>query len=648
MLTVDMDSGGTFTDVTLTRGEEAVSAKVPTTPHDLTICFRHALEVAAAAIDTDFFDLLRRIEVLRFSTTVGTNAVIERKGPRLGALVTADVLDSVSSLDPDVLPGALLPPGDSVVGVEPAADAGAVVAAVEKLLASGTERIVVGASGPGDVARTVETGLRDHITGAYPRHILGAVPVLLSTDVTEDDEFDRRFRSALVNAYVHPAIEQFFYEIEEIVRRGGGRRPILIFGNDGTSNRVASTYALRTLNSGPAGGVEAVTSLARHHRLEHAVGIDIGGTSSDVSFVVDGRAELDDRGRVADSTNEIELSAPMRRIRTFSGGGGTIARVRDGSTVVLGPDSAGSVPGPACFGFGGTDATVTDAAVVIGRLAPDSVLAGEITVDRTRAERAVEEQVGRVRNVDTVVAALEIVTTLERSLGESLAAEIAARGIDPKDVTLVAFGGAGPMHAAGIARWAGLVKVLVPSSAAVLSTIGIGASDVEQRYRRKVVAAEAARTAAEMADRARIDFAEQGFEDSDVASVWTISAFDGGGRQTAVVDSPVDLDATVSEAARVTIDLRMVGALPHRGFVATAAAGSAAESGRRPVVWDGSGPTDTPVFDAADLATHEGTVAGPLLVEGPTLSLSVPPGWSITPDRYGNHHLSFDSEDPRP
>lgn len=614
---LDLDSGGTFTDAVVGTDQGPVGVKVLTTPHDLTICFRHAIAKAADAVGLDVHELLGAVGVVRFSTTVGTNAVIERRGPRLGLLVAQVDDAAVRALPADRLPGALI---DCVEAIPASSSTGEILQGVERLLGASVDRIVVAlaSGGPGE-PRESERALRATIAAHYPRHILGAVPLLLSTDVAGEDEFRRRLATALVNAYLHPALEQFLYETEKILAADHYPRPLLVFGNDGTSNRVAKVTALRTYNSGPSGGVEAVAAFARRYRLEHVVGVDIGGTSTDLSFATAGQPEDRDHGIIGST----EVSLRMRHVDAFGGGGGTIARVRDG-TIVVGPDSAGSAPGPAGYGFGGVEPTVTDAAITLGRIAPDGVLAGEIAIHVDRAEQAIRERLAEPLGISVEHAALEVLDALEQAIADRIAQGAAERGWDLNAVTLIAFGGAGPGHAASIAARAGIARVLAPADAGVLSALGIGFSDVEHRYEQRVSheSRTVAAARAELERRARLDMSGEGFVGERVELEWQAS--DDGGDE----NGPA-------------VRLRARGRLPHVEFSERVGASEAvASSGSRVVVWDDDGPRSTPRHDRDELLGRGGRVTGPAIVHSDVLTLAVPPGWDLEVDRYGQFCLT--------
>ena len=614
---IDLDSGGTFTDATVSTADTVHAVKVLTTPHDLTQCFREALDAAARTLGTEPRLLMGRTRTIRFSGTVGTNAVIERRGPRVGLLVDAQAGGPVDGATDDLVAAILSPSADRVRTVEVGGhdDEEQVLRSLEQLLAAGAERVVVALGG--QAPRATERRLRRAVFARYPRHVLGAVPILLSTDVAGEDDLTRRMPTAILNAYLHPSLEHFLFEAEDILRERGCPHPLLVFGNDGTSNRVAKVTALRTYNSGPVGGLQGAAQLCRHYAARHGVGVDIGGTSTDLSFVVDGEGEYQQHGDVAGTPT----SLTMRRVQALGGGGGTIAHVDDGE-LRLGPRSAGAAPGPACYGFGGTAPTVTDANLLLGIYDADRPLAGGVGLDVDRARAAIAEHVAAPLGIEALAAALRVRRMLEQRIADAIAAGARERGLESAELLLVAFGGAGPAHAVAIADLLGSDRVLVPALSSVLSSYGVSSSDVEHRYEAIAAADAEARSAvrAALERRARIDMRGEGFAGDDTELSW---------------------DESAREDGQLLVTLRAVGRLPHSALTEHSPNGHGAPrpSGSRDVTWSEDGAVSSAVYAAADL--HPGaTVEGPAIVTSEVLTMPVPPGWVVTRDHFDQFFLT--------
>ncbi|WP_320669487.1 hydantoinase/oxoprolinase family protein [Patulibacter defluvii] len=615
-ITLDIDTGGTFTDGVVSTDGRAWPVKVLTTPHDLTIALRDVVADAATQIGIGEAELLQRLASIRYSTTLGTNAIIERSGPRIGLLVSEaghrDVRDELDG----TLVAELLEPVDWRVRTlaltgDPERDAEPVLQAVEALLGYGAERLVVALDDP-----QAEDAVRRIVFREYPRHILGALPVLFSSELVDDPARGRRIATAIVNAYLHPQLERFLYEAESSLRGRGLRRPLFVFCNDGTTNRVAKVTALKTYNSGPAGGVEAAAALARHYGFARVATIDIGGTSTDVAFVRDGAIERRERGRV----DGVETSLPMRAIDALGGGGGTIAEVGPHGALALGPRSAGAAPGPACFGFGGTEATVTDANVVLGVYDAEQRFAGRVALDPERARNAIAP-VAEALGLSVVGAAARIRQALEERIGEHLRRGIAERG--GGDWVLLAFGGGGAVHAARAAEHAGVDRVLVPGLASVCSALGVGFADVEHRYERVLPSADEASAAAleeQLLERARIDMRGEGFALDEIA-LTSERGSDDDGRRTLSVVARAALPHPPLEAVERPTDLPEPVAV-------------------RDVWWDAEAARATPVHDAEAIAARQVAITGPAIVAGDIVTVCVPPGWRFEHDPFAQSFLT--------
>ncbi len=648
-LTINIDTGGTFTDGVVSDGRETHSLKVLTTPHDLTLCFRSLLGAAATRLKLSTAEMLKRTAAVRYSTTVGTNAIIERKGPRIGLLVDARELEAVRRHAASGLLGDILTPPESWIrGLEDqggSLDRERVLKTVEELLAVGAERLVVALS-----SREHEAEVKRIVLGEYPRHILGALPILFSSELTADPSSLRRTATAVLNAYLHPALEQFLYNAEDLLRSDRYGYPLFVFGGDGTTNRVAKVTALKTYNSGPSGGIEAAMFLARRYAIPQLVSIDIGGTSTDCAFVAAGVHEQRTAGRIED----VEISLPLRSIHALGAGGGTIAKVL-ADALVLGPESAGAAPGPACFGFGGEAPTVTDATLVLGYLGPDAVLAGQVTLDGVRARTAIERTLARPLGVSVERAAGRVRELLEERIAGFLAAELARRGWEPRSTVLAAFGGGGPAHACGVASRIGIRKVIVPALSSVFSAFGVGTSDVVHEYEAEAGSgAEGVRqAAAALRRRAEIDMKGEGFSAADVLLGWEVSVVREGQRvrlaQTTELEGwlasgDAQVGAAVDAAAPI-LTLRATGRLPHVGLGHAVLAGPVQPRTRRGVIWASDGEAgDTPVYAASELAGAGAHVAGPAVVEALDTTIVIPGGWELTTDPHGQFILETEAK----
>jgi N-methylhydantoinase A/oxoprolinase/acetone carboxylase beta subunit len=603
-ITIDIDTGGTFTDAFVCRGPEVATVKVLTTPHDLAVCFRDVLDAAAEALSTDVPAMLRDTVVVRYATTVGTNALIQRSGPRLGLITDAAGAAEVGGVGVFVEP--------EMVRTSDAADASGELPEVRELIDAGARGLVAALdAGPGR-----EAELRERFEELYPHNCLDTVPFLLAGEVTPDQDPSRRTATALFNAYVHPDVADYLYRAEDHLRDQGYTRPLLIVHNDGGCTRVAKTIAAKTYNSGPMAGLLGARAIAELYGVETLVTLDMGGTSLDVSVLRDAEIPMLAHGRV----EGVEVALPLPDLVPLGAGGGSIAWLDDG-VLRVGPRSAGAKPGPACFGFGGEQPTLTDADVVLGILRPDAFLGGTMAIDAEAARRALAG-VADALGGSVEEAAEQVRATVHRETGAQLAALLADRGIDPAGAAVLAFGGNGATHCAGIAQAAGIRQVITVPFSPVFSAFGASRADVRHRYE----APAGAEAEARLQRRALRDMRGEGFAAAEV-ELRTEQLERDGGAWTAV------------EAVR---------ALPHVGLDRPGPAASGADAGApaagADVRWPGAGPLPTPIRRRAGLAPGD-VLRGPLLVDSETTTCAVPPGWTLTIDDHGAERLTHDEQE---
>lgn len=598
--TIDIDTGGTFTDGFVVRDGVVHTVKTLTTPHDLAVCFRYVIEAAAAELGVPVADMLRETACVRYATTVGTNTVLQRRGPRLGLLTNSPPADGDGA-------GIGLFVAPEMVATVPADDASTEgkpeLPAIRALLQDGARGLVASA-GAGEqtaVERRIATTFAQH----YPRHCLDSVPLLLTGEVTADADVVRGRATALFNAYVHPDVADFLYRAEDYLREHGYARPLRVVHNDGGAARVARTIAGKTYNSGPMAGLLGAQSVARHYGIENLVTLDMGGTSLDVGVIRAGEVPMRAHGRVED----VEISFPLPDLVPLGIGGGSIAWL-DGSTLRVGPQSAGAQPGPACFGFGGESPTVTDADFVLGVLRPESFAGGgmEISVD---AARRSFEPIARNLGCTVEQAAERVLETVHTAAGTRLAVELTERGLAPAAVTALAFGGNGATHSAGIAAAAGIPEVLILPFAPVFSAYG--ASTVDIRHRHEAPLADTA----EQSLRRKVlrDMHGEGVAADDV--LLDVREFErAGGTWIAVEGSYALPHVSLAEQRRART------------------AGTAPPTRDGTVHWPGYGPRETTIA-GHDSLDPDVSLAGPALVDSRATTCAVPPGWTFTFDENG-------------
>jgi len=489
-----VDVGGTFTDLLLIDDDtgETFRAKTPSTPADPSQGVLVGIEKVTAAREVALTD----IGHLMHGTTVATNAVLEGKGAKVGLLVTTgyrQVLQIARSFVPGGLagwiiwskpeplaalehtievPGRIDARGDEIAPL----DEGAVREALAELQRRGIQALTI------SFINSFANPDHERRAAAVAREVLGDLPISLSSEILPEIREYERTLTTVANAYVQPSVARYIGNLEkELTDRGVTARLHILRSDGGLMNTEAATSApVNMMMSGPAGGVAGAVWIARQAGYDSLLTLDMGGTSTDVALVEDGRPRIGRETQVAD----LNVRASSIDVRTVGAGGGSIAHVPQLTGALrVGPESAGADPGPAAYGRGGDQPTVTDANVVLGYL-PPSLLGGEMTLDVDAATAAVET-VATAMGVDLPRAAAGIIDIVNENMFGALRLVSIQQGYDPRDFALVAFGGAGPLHANALGRLMGSWPVIIPPSPGVLCAYG----DATTRLRN-----EAART----------------------------------------------------------------------------------------------------------------------------------------------------------
>jgi len=497
MKRVAVDIGGTFTDCFVVWDNQYIQSKALTTHHNLSLGFREALASACATLKLDVQDALSQVDSVRYATTLGTNALIERKGPKVALLVTAGYESTVplargrgygEGLDmryQQDLPAASRPdalvPIPMIAGVRERLDAsGNVLMALDeadlrekirKLVDRGAQAFVVGLMNS-VVNPAHERRVEQILLEEYPEHMLGAMPVVLSHKVAGRKGEYVRLSSAIMDAFLHDVMYHGLSALELNLRDSNYSKPMLVIHNSGGMAQLNSTDALQTIHSGPVAGVSASEHLAEQCDLGNVICTDMGGTSFDIGLVVEGGIKHYDFNPVIERWL---VSVPMIHLVTLGAGGGSIVSYdRMHGTVQVGPESAGSNPGPACYDRGGMQPTVADADLLLGYVSADKYAGGHIKLKASRAKMAVEEKLCEELNCSVVDAAKMIKRRVDANMANGIFQELRSRGYDPRTFTMLAYGGNGPLHACGIANVLGINRILVPPFSSVFSAVGAG------------------------------------------------------------------------------------------------------------------------------------------------------------------------------
>jgi len=668
---VGIDVGGTFTDLAAAdaRGR-VVIAKSASTPRDPSEGLIEGLRLLAAELGTDLRGLLAATTSIVHGTTVATNALLERKGAKVGLLTTEghrDVIEMREGLKDDrynlrMPPPVPLVPRARRLGVRERMrfdgtvmvrlDAKSLAAAVARLAKDGVEAVAVcylhsyrNARHEVETERLVAKRLPD----AY---------VSLSSEVLPQIKEYERVWTTVVNAYVGPGLARYLASLARRLRAAGYRGDVLIMQSHGgvAPMKESARLAAGAVLSGPAGGVAAGRYSARLLGEGNLITFDMGGTSTDIALLQRGEPQLTGEKTVGVA----KVALPALDIHTLGAGGGSIAWVDPGRILHVGPESAGADPGPAGYANGGTRATVTDANLVLGYLDPANFLGGRIGLDAKAAERAVAH-VAKQLGTSLREAALGISRVVNTNMAEGIKIVSVRRGVDPRKFALVAFGGAAGLHVTEVARLLEIRRVVVPSVAAVLSAWGMLATDLRYELVRSHVS-EVSRMTPAALRRLFAELEEEGRR--------RLGAFQGPvsvhrsldmryGEQIFEIQVPldgVDLEAASlmdevadrfhrrheelyaysapgQEVVIVNARVAVVGALPVLPAEGQAAAGRAAAGPGRRRVWLGDW-VEVPVWKLDALAAgHE--VKGPAIFESATTTVLAREGERVTVTRHG-------------
>ncbi len=482
MWTVDIDVGGTLTDALFTKDDEVFCVKVDTTPHDLTVCLFDCLSQAAGKLGFPASnEFLEHVELIRWSTTITSNLLAESRGPRIGLLVSSGHEKSLYAKGSSNGVLNRLVSERDVIGVNHTSDETEIMNAARKLLESGVRRICVSLQDSHRDPRR-EIAMKRIIDQQYPDHFLGSVPVLAGSDISKSSDDATRTYSALINTYTHGALAATLFKAEDELRETSGfTGTFLVSHINGGVAGVAKTKAIDTIESGPVLGLHASAYLAKAYGFNDVVAMDIGGTTAKISVLRDGEPVY----RKPSDFFGIPVAISLPDLRSTALGGGSVVKPLPDAqppNVQLGPESMGSYPGPACYGLGGDQATLTDAFVTAGLINPDYFLGGAKTIDQDLARKAISDFVAQPLNVSTEEGCRIVI---DRAF-ESVAGMIAAAGRelrqDLSKSVLFAYGGNGSLFACGVAEKTRLERVQLFSLGPVFSAFGSSVSDILHVY----------------------------------------------------------------------------------------------------------------------------------------------------------------------
>jgi N-methylhydantoinase A len=657
-----VDVGGTFTDAVLLDGGAVHTAKLPTTPSEESLGVMRAVEAVLERAGAE----VAAVESFAHGMTVGTNALLEERGARTALVATGgfgDLLEIGRQDRPDLYRLCAPKP-------VPLVERDLRFEAAERV---GPEGVVeaLGEEEPERLARAIEESGAEAVAvcllfsyldpsheeriAAHLRERLPGVHVSASHEVLPRFREYERCSTTVVDAYLSPLLGRYLGKLGEATEEAGLPHPQVMRSSGGVAPaEEAARGGAWSVLSGPAGGAVGAGLLARLSGDGNALGFDMGGTSCDVCVVEGGEVQRTD-------AREIEgrpIQLPMVDVHTVGAGGGSIGWRDSGGALRVGPRSAGAEPGPACYGRGGNEPTVTDANLLLGHLAGDSELAGGVALDGEAAERAVAE-LGRSLGLEPLETAAGIIRVANQEMVRALRVVTVERGVDPRRFALLPFGGAGPMHAAAIAEELGVETILCPRAGGVLSALGLCASERRRDTARTVMLSGSELTAERLADEVAAMIEETGGGMQEEAEPRVVYKLRYAGQAFELpVPGPIDPDPAElvaaferlheeryghhdpkGEVVLVDIDLALVVAGPEPRPVAGTAA---AEEGSRRVFFGGKW-IETPVLRGEPAAGTK--VPGPVVFELPEATFVVPPGWTTSVDEHGTIVAWFLSPD---
>jgi N-methylhydantoinase A len=666
---IGIDVGGTFTDfIGFDESSGRITAaKVPSTPGAM----QEAIITGLATLTPD----PGAIRHLIHGTTVATNAILERKGVSVGLITTAGFRDLIEiGRTQRMIEGGMFNP--RFVRPRPLVPRTLRFEVRERLGADGAVREPLNENDVAGVAAALRQSAVEAVAVCFlhsyrnPAHearagelLRSALPgmfVTLSSDIVREYREFERFSTAVLNAYVSPIMSRYLAALERDLAVHGYTAPVFTMSSNGgiLPSRRAGSEAVLTVLSGPVGGVNASIAVAREAGVQNLISYDMGGTSTDVCLVHDLTPVI--------STENVLFGFPIKTsqvdINTVGAGGGSIAWLERG-VLHVGPRSAGADPGPACYGRGGTEPTVTDANLVLGRIDPDRVLGGSIGLKPAAAEIVISALAERLGGLDLHRMADGIVRLAVARMTSSIREISVQRGWDPRDFVLVAFGGAGPMHATQVAEELAIHRILIPRYPGNFSAFGLLTSDLKHDYVRTFLrplsSVRPEALAAEFRTLDALAGSELRAEGMTAEAIYLVPSLDlrylG---QNYELNLPVPAAGLSIDAIRRAFHARYLAAYGHSSEneevqvvnVRVAAFGrvpkppvesitqqGALESARvgiRPVYF-ADGFVDTPLYERALLATGI-TFAGPAIIEEPGATTVVTPGWQLDVDRFGN------------
>lgn len=488
---IGVDTGGTFTDGFFTRNGDLRTVKVLTTPHDLTVCLADCIREGARQFGVSVQDMLAETDIVRYSTTVSVNTIIQRTGAKIGLLVSQGFKDSLYSRDVRAVEpvfsfiardmiSEVIEEIDNKGKIVKPVDTDDLTVKMQNLIDLGARAIVVSLNNS-HVNPAHEEQVRAIIKEQSPSFFLGSIRVLLASDISDQPDAFSRTNAAVINGYIHDAMVRYLYRSEDDLRANLYTRPLMVGHSHGGTARVAKTRAIDTYSSGPVLGVFGAALVGQAHGFTEIVAVDVGGTSLDIGIIRGGSHNY----TLTPIISDLPVSVPMIVTHSVGTGGCSIVKPDNSGGVQVGPKSAGASPGPACFNRGGMEPTVTDADVVLGFIDPDNFLGGKVKLNKDKAIAAIKRRIADPMKITVEEAAYLIKETTEKNIRKELLQFLKEKGIEKdklSDFALVAYGGGGPTRYAGFASGLKFGRILTSPYASTFCAFGFSTTDLLHRY----------------------------------------------------------------------------------------------------------------------------------------------------------------------